>query len=51
LILTGHANEQVCSAASVLWHTMLLGYMALAKAYPKQISCQIVRKEKPARKR
>jgi uncharacterized protein YsxB (DUF464 family) len=37
LVITGHANAQVCAGVSALWRTMLLGFAALAKAYPKQI--------------
>jgi uncharacterized protein YsxB (DUF464 family) len=51
LIITGHASEKVCAGASALWATMLLGYAAMAKEYPKQISFQKVEKKKPTARR
>lgn len=50
LIITGHANTQVCAGASAIWRTMLAGYALLAKHYPKQISYQAVVRAKVTRK-
>jgi uncharacterized protein YsxB (DUF464 family) len=49
LIITGHANPVVCAGASALWRTVLLGYAAIAKEYPRQLSFQLVKKEKKGR--
>lgn len=49
LVITGHGSEKVCAGASSLWATMLLGYAAMAKEYPRQISFQLVAKKKKGR--
>jgi len=50
LIITGHGDDRACARASALWHTMLAGYELMAKTYPRQVSFQLVRKAKRAKK-
>lgn len=52
LIITGHgssnaAGDLACARASALWHTMLLGFEAMAKKYPRQVHFQKIVKKKP----
>lgn len=56
LIITGHGSDNepghlACARASTLWHTMLLGFAALAKAYPRQVQFQKIEKKKQSTRR
>jgi uncharacterized protein YsxB (DUF464 family) len=51
LLITGHANEQVCAGVSALWHTFTDGLARMAKENPRHLAYHATLKKKQSTRR